>query len=129
MVKRYRRRTNSKTLKRNGRKNTHRRKSRRKIMQGGGKTISLLTNPSKKHPKGMLHAFNQKKMNKNVNSLTEMLRKSTLRGPATRAVPKTVPVGKTKKKKGKPTSKKVDELTKLASKLKIKPTEEAGQAE
>lgn len=119
MVERYRNRTHSKTRKRKYRKNTH----RRKTMRGGGR-IALLTKPSKKYPKGMLHAFNQRKMKKNVNSLSEMFSRSTLLGPATSTAHKTATATKkVKKKKKTPTPKKVDELTKLASKLKIKQTE------
>ena len=88
-------------------------------MRGGGR-IALLTKPSKKYPKGMLHAFNQRKMKKNVNSLSEMFSRSTLRGPTTSTAHKTATATKkAKKKKEKPIPKKVGELTKLASKLKI----------
>ena len=64
MVNRYRRRTNFKTRKRKGRKNTRRMKSRRKIKRGGAKYPGLLGKMIEKHEK--------KKINRLGNMLSGM---------------------------------------------------------
>lgn len=111
MVNRYTRRTNFKTRKRNSRKNTRRRKSRRKTKRGGVypgkqpaarkkpignkshiiKPLGILQQPSKRYPKGMLYAHNQKKK---MKELSNMFRNTHL-APPTRTVPKKTSAGKT----------------------------------